>query len=256
MKKVLAYALKKTILNWNRPFYSKALLTVCKRYVDLYNGDNNYHRNENGELKVLKWLHSIDKLQTIVDVGANIGSYSSDVLSINPKASIDCFEPDPRAYKELSKIKGLRLHNVGVGDTEGTFTLNMGSRTTHSSLMDHGEGVATASVKVITLDTQALPKKIDLLKIDVEGFEYKVLQGAKETLKRVSFVQFEFSGANFKSRLFLGDFIEYLGQFNFQIYKIKADRLEKVSWNPTEENFALKNYLAIKGAGYEDTIKI
>jgi FkbM family methyltransferase len=193
-------------------------------------------------------MNSMKKLNRVVDVGANVGSYSSDILSLNPKASITCFEPDPRAFKSLSEKLGhssdVHLINKGVSDQKGTLRLNMAPRTTHSSFVGYGESIDAVSVEVTTLDDTKLTGHIDLIKIDVEGFEYKVLQGAKETLKRTSFVQFEFSGANHQSRLFVKDFIDYLNGYGFDLYKIKADRLTRISGNP-EERFALKNYLAI-----------
>lgn len=121
---------------------------------------------------------------TIVDVGANIGYYALIFAElIQREGSILCFEPDDANRLELRRNiedNGLaslvEIRSAAVGDFDGRTDFEPGL---------NGQVVCggSRSVEICRLDSLRL-SKVDLLKIDVEGFEGAVLKGGEETISR------------------------------------------------------------------------
>lgn len=131
---------------------------------------------------------------TVVDVGANVGYYSLLAASrVGPSGSVYAFEPDPVSAERLSRtvrrnaIHQISVQEVGLGDSAGNIELFIpvveGNRT--PTMVPHGHR-NVVSVPITTLDTfcanRGIPR-IDVLKIDVEGFEPDVLRGADRLLR-------------------------------------------------------------------------
>jgi len=250
MKRLLNALLAKTVMNWRHPFYSLTLFNLSARYVDFCYGDNNFDRNTNGEYRLLRILGP--QMKVVFDVGANTGEYASVIQKNNNQAVIHCFEPDPRAFESLKLNKGLTANNFALGDKSGQRHLNLSKKSEHNSfLTNETNSIGSANVMVSTLDEYCRARSIthiDLLKIDVEGWEYHVLQGGKELFGNngVDYVQFEFSGASREARVFLKDFMDFFGSNGYDLYRIKPLCIEKVTYSPAKERFTLTNYLAIK----------
>ena len=89
---------------------------------------------------------------------------------------------------------------------------------------------------------------VDLIKIDVEGYELSVLNGATKNImaKRISIIQFEFTQLNTTTRIFFKDFYELLSD-NYLIYRLLPNDLLRIEqYNPTmDEIFGYQNYVAI-----------
>lgn len=240
---------KKLIINYDHPIYSKTLFKIASRYVDFWYGDNNLSRNKNGEFWLLNKI--IPGANTVLDVGANKGDYSSEILKINPKVSIHAFEPDPRAFNELKKLN-LTAVNLAAGAKVEQKQFNQNHQSTHNSFyITEGDDSKTITVTVTTLDEYCRKNNIthiDFLKVDVEGHEFFVFSGAEELLKRkaIDYIQFEFSGGTVFSRTFLKDFIDLFAKHNYSVYRIRSKDVELVEWRPDKERFTLTNYLAIR----------
>jgi FkbM family methyltransferase len=125
------------------------------------------------------------------DVGANIGLISFSLGVRRPDISIFAFEPDPsnarRWRRNLELNRGLRaeLEEVAVGAEEGEAELLQARESGWSFVAPPGSA-ESFKVSVATLDSYAharLIAKIDALKIDVEGYEHFVFQGAASLLK-------------------------------------------------------------------------
>jgi FkbM family methyltransferase len=246
--KLLQWLAEKTILNWKRPFYSRNLFLVCSRYLDLWYGDNNFDRRTNGEFWLLEKL--MPRANIVFDVGANSGDYSAEILKINPMVSVHAFEPDPEPYAKLKEFP-LVANNIALGEKRGIKTLYRASKSAHNSFYPLESGRTPIAVNVTTLDAYCEKRgihHIDFLKIDVEGYEFFVLKGAEKLLKRqgIDYIQFEFSGATIESRVFLKDFIEFFNTYGYDLYRIRAQDVQKVEHAPDKERFTLTNYLAIK----------
>jgi hypothetical protein len=105
------------------------------------------------------------------------------------------------------------------------------------------------AVTVNTLDEfcrQRSIERIDFLKLDVEGSEYRVLMGARRLLesRAIKFIQFEFGGANIDARTYFRDFYNLLSP-TYTIYLILKDGLRPVTrYLERSEVFLTTNYLA------------
>jgi FkbM family methyltransferase len=134
---------------------------------------------------------------TFVDVGANIGYYTALASSlVGPAGQVFAFEPSPYAAQRLNMLKkenslsNVKVFESGVSDTIGETTLHLqrGSRN-HSPTMVPIPNCDSVTVPLTTLDRFAQENglsQIDLLKIDVEGYEHHVLKGAHDLLSRGS----------------------------------------------------------------------
>lgn len=157
---------------------------------------------------------------TIFDIGANKGQSIKFFSKIFNKPTIYAFEPSPRTFASLKKFveksNGLKIsiYQIGIGEKEQTinFYESILSETSTFALPDQDsnylkrknrilfQSSATAFTSipthVTTIDTFTNDNKvehIDVLKIDVEGFELKVIRGAQHALGdgKVKIVQFE-----------------------------------------------------------------
>jgi len=142
-------------------------------------------------------------IRTIIDVGSNTGQFARDISILFPEALIYCFEPLPESYKELNQwaekqTNGrVKAFNLALGDREGT--LDIFSHTKHSpsssflrttneceTLYPFTQKKAPIPVKITTLDNWVKklvtpPKPEILIKLDVQGYEDRVIRGGRET---------------------------------------------------------------------------
>lgn len=123
----------------------------------------------------------------ILDVGAHTGVYSLFACALNPNAEVFSFEPFPYIYERLLDniaINGFRQRcqpfQTGVGDIAGTARFHIAEDLTMSAVVEAGGEV---EIPVVTLD-DVVPHdgRTRLVKIDVEGYEYKVLEGMRGIL--------------------------------------------------------------------------
>jgi FkbM family methyltransferase len=135
-----------------------------------------------------KWMHSIDvdfSDATALDIGANIGNHSL-YFSDHFKKVIS-FEPNPRTYKVLSLnaelVGNVVCHNVGLSDRTGDAVLSINPDNIGGSSITDGKSLHSQDIKLIELDSFEKFDNVKLLKIDVEGHEYKALWGAKHLIK-------------------------------------------------------------------------
>ncbi len=133
----------------------------------------------------------------VVDGGANIGFHSVQFAKLASEGKVYCFEPQPLIFNVLSTnslLNGLSniisQYRLGLGDKPNNLRMtplqkqvfnenciNWGGR----GLTDGQEGEEI--VETITLDSLNL-KKLDLIKLDVQGFEYKAFMGGEKTIKK------------------------------------------------------------------------
>ena len=143
---------------------------------------------------------------TVVDVGANVGYYSLMASSLIGKAGhVYAFEPSPYAVNKLrqtiqqNRITNIKVVESALGDEEGMAGIYLSeSRENHTPSMVEREGATATPISITTLDAfleRHGIQSVDLLKIDIEGFEPNALRGAQASLAagRIAAILCEFN---------------------------------------------------------------
>jgi FkbM family methyltransferase len=174
-------------------------LSYKKKYyerIDSLNWKNIKNRNIENELLLIQYF--LDSDSTFIDVGANLGQYVFKAEGIIPRNNIYAFEPHPALNKRLSKLfTGIHLSQDALSDAEGNtqfkipYFNNREIHTRGTLKTEHVEADETNSVlidvHISTLDKFSEVNKIEkvsLVKIDVEGAEFDVINGAKEMIEK------------------------------------------------------------------------
>ncbi len=144
---------------------------------------------------------------TFVDVGANFGYYSLMAASaVGPSGHVFSFEPNPEICDHLrgtireNKIANITVEQAGVSDEAGWSELFLPiQRGNNTATMVPNAGGHPVRVPVVTLDEyldRSHITRVDFLKIDVDGFEPRIIRGAQAAIraKRIKAVLCEFCG--------------------------------------------------------------
>ena len=140
---------------------------------------------------------------TAVDIGAWCGTWSMAIQKICKK--VIAFEPDPTHYKCLTKNvnKKIETHQLAVGSENKLIALSTDRHTQAKRII--GEG----NIPMVTLDGLKITG-VDLIKIDVEGFEMHVLEGAVDTIDNAKYIMIELNNNTKKYGSSNGKIEEYL----------------------------------------------
>lgn len=147
-----------------------------------------------------------EPINTIFDIGAHVGQTCLSLTRAFPKAKIYSFEPVPATYQQLlvntKKFPAITCINSAIGDKEEQLQIVSHDNTEHNSLNDIASQNATGGIPISVITGADFCKEnnithIDLLKIDVEGFEMRVLEGFEKSFLKdnVKFVYAETSFA-------------------------------------------------------------
>lgn len=136
-----------------------------------------------------------------VDIGANVGYISAFALGLVGKTGeVHSFEPVPQYFKLLRKIKeenpeyNLYVNNAALGENHGksqitvTNKRNIGWNTMIPDFMNEDEIKENIEIDVLRLTdyfTERNIERINLIKIDTEGFEFPIMKGFKEYLQKM-----------------------------------------------------------------------
>lgn len=265
---------RKILTPWlGRPRLQRAFQALVEiGYAGLSVGEGN-HPAASGEREAAEAIRSllVDRAREAVlfDVGANIGDYTSMLLDVfGPSARIWSFEPAQSTFSMLERRYGgadrVALRNIGFSDRPGTGVLHapgegskLGSlHDTHIRLESQGlpllieETVTLESIDSFCASEQI--DRIDFVKLDVEGHELHILQGATRMLAegRITAIQFEFGGANIDSRSFMRDFFGLLTP-QYEIHRVLQHGLYPLArYRETLEVFKrATNYVAVLDDG-------
>lgn len=206
----------------------------------------------------------------IVDVGANYGQWSRAMMSTlrrlgAPPAELILFEPIPAIADALEPLAAefpenrVSLERCALSDQEGSARMVK----THVEAGTHHLQTATGSlegdeieVRVTTLDAffGGSDQSIDIVKIDAEGFDPKVLAGMTRLLSRqaVEVVQFEYSWLFIRSRAFLHDIFALAEAHGYQVGLLTGTGVEiHPEWHPDLEKFNASAMVLLRGTGME-----
>jgi len=147
-----------------------------------------------------KILSNIDeKIYKVLDIGGNIGQFSITLSHfLDSKAKIDVIEPNPNIYGLLKNntcdIQNINTYNIGIGDSgEHVLHFEPGKSATGSLYKKNaGNSEKLRKAKVnFTSNVHKLTsvKKYDLVKIDVEGYEFDLIRSAGKINAKYLFIE-------------------------------------------------------------------
>lgn len=185
---------------------------------------------------------SIEK--TLIDIGSNIGQHS---LLLSPYAkNVYSFEPIPAVHDqfkksiELNQFKNISLFNLAIGSKEDSINFNYvpTHAGTSSIVQRDDENTERITVKINTLQNVLPDVKMDVMKIDVEGYEAVVILGNKEKILKdqpIIFVEVSPEWIDREGTHSAKELLTFFDDNNFKIY------------SRNQEKFLEKNAFELKG---------
>jgi FkbM family methyltransferase len=193
---------------------------------------------QEGHLGTLEFLRYIQKdvnpINTVFDIGAHFGYWTRLCKAVFPDAAVHAFEPlDAHRLKFIEHTRNLHnvaLHDLALDSEEGVGTLFLTSSTDSSSILRTTNRIqeeyrvretGAVGIKKDTLDhmiSSSLVPIPELIKLDTQGSEIRVLLGAEKTLKMVRYVICAVSLKEFyESQPLFHDLNEYLHARGFEL---------------------------------------
>jgi FkbM family methyltransferase len=180
------------------------------------------------------------EIDTILDIGANEGQYATMVRRAGFRGKIISFEPLAEAHSKLRQAAaGDPLWTVAprmaLGDQDGTLLMNVAGNSASSSALPMLDAhvraapesayIGSESVPVSRLDTVVQDLRVGgqnlFLKIDVQGFEPKVLDGAARLLDRIQGVELELSLAPlYEGQMLFLPLVDSLARKGFELWAL------------------------------------
>jgi FkbM family methyltransferase len=192
------------------------------------------YRPAGGRRNALLTKHGIE---TVLDVGANQGQYGLELRQFGYRGKLISFEPLSEAFELLAATARSdprwECHRMALGDAETTATIGVASNLASSSLLpmleahhDAAPGVSmtgSEEVEVRTLDSLELDLTgPTLLKLDVQGYEDRVLRGAGTLLSDVALIECEVSlEPLYESQLTFLPMLDLLRDSGFQVLRLE-----------------------------------
>ena len=198
-----------------------------------------------------KWLQEFG-IKTVLDIGANVGFFSLMINKILPDASIYSFEPLKDCYQSLVKntknIKRIECFNIAIGSQTGETIIHRNEFSPSSSMLKMSQLhkdvfpdtkiESNEKIQVTSLDS--LHNKISwnrniLLKIDVQGFEINVLEGATSSLNNIDVIIIETLFVElYENQTQFNDIYSFLVKHNFSYHgnleQIKDPKSGHILW--------------------------
>jgi FkbM family methyltransferase len=196
----------------------------------------------------------------MIDIGGNIGDYTCNLRKNFKQAEIHVFEPSSVNVDKLSnrfQYDPLVIINpVGVSNSEGSFLLysnepGSGIASLSKRRMDHFNVDLSFSEQVQTIRfenywiNQLSRRRINLVKLDIEGHELDALTGFGSAIEAIELIQFEFGGCNLDTHTTFQDFYYFFQDHNYEIFRITPFGSEKISkYREIDEFYSTTNFIA------------
>lgn len=183
-----------------------------------------------------------------VDIGANMGFYTIWFSKFTQK--IISFEPDAANFQRLNRNISLNgslqtmALNIALGSEEGSvnFTQNRDGEN-HISLSENNDTGRVSCRRLDNVLAEAGINNVRYMKVDVEGFELAVLEGAGDLLreKKVDLIQVEINAALLNSGSTVNELLEFISHIGYDLYSYDVDdrKLNPEQYSPDRENYFL-----------------
>ena len=185
-------------------------------------------------------------IQTLLDVGANTGQFAYYTRQLGYRNTIVSFEPMSSAYAVLQKFAkrdpNWQICNYAIGHTDGMIEINISANSVSSSILDMmPEHLRSAPDSAYEGKEQVAIHKIDsvigdfvnnydttFMKIDTQGFEKNVIEGAENSIKLIKGLQVELSMVElYKGETLISDMITLIEDKGFNIYSLEPGFYDK-----------------------------
>lgn len=180
------------------------------------------------------------QINLVFDVGANKGQYAIEIRKLGFKGKIISFEPLKDAFRELERkairTKDWQAVNMGIGDFDGETIINVAANSFSSSVLEmlpahlesapDSEFIKKENIKIKRIDSviNDYSKPFDhiFLKIDTQGFEKKIMDGALNSLEKIHAVQMEMSlVALYRGETLFWDMVRYMESKGFSLFSLE-----------------------------------
>lgn len=177
-----------------------------------------------------------NNINKIIDVGANIGQYAIGMREAGFVGEIISFEPLYDVFLKLKnnaeKERKWQVYNYAIGREDGDAVINIAKNSISSSINNMQEAHLKAAPGSLYIGKEKiLIKKLDslfdsfyenndrvMLKIDTQGFEKNVIDGAEKSLDKIVLLQLEMSLISlYENEMLFSEMLEYLKERNFQL---------------------------------------
>jgi FkbM family methyltransferase len=197
--------------------------------------------------------------QLAIDAGANIGDWAHRALEAWPECRVHAFEVAPETFQKLNerlcaeqKRGRATLECLGLYDRPGTAEMYYypeRPEQTCDSPRHPNQRAVPFEAHLVTGDAYCDERaigEVDFLKIDVEGAEYRVMQGFAQRLssQRIHCLQFEYGAFAIQTKFLLLDYFKLLGE-TYWIGKIYPDYVEFCDYDWRMESFRFCNYCCV-----------
>tara|TARA_B110000503_G_C7067915_1_gene379610 strand:- start:173 stop:934 length:762 start_codon:yes stop_codon:yes gene_type:complete len=205
------------------------------------------------EFKYVKQFLGKD-VSLLIDVGANYGAYTEELIENYPESKVYLFEPQKYLYNFLiNKYEGqdkIKIFNIALDELSKETLLNKsfdgdGNASIYKRAQFNNNTSLQEKISCKRFDEIITDKRIDFVKIDVEGNEMKVLKGMGKVITKIRVIQIEFGGTWIDSRFFYKDLFYFLKSKNFSLYRMAPGNLIKIdTYDETDEYFTYTNFVA------------
>jgi len=222
------------------------IIDLLNRVLNLIGAEIIRYPNEN--LYRRKKLFERYKINKVLDVGANVGNYGLNLKKSGFNGKIISFEPLSKTFIELEKkshkYKDWNSINIALGDFNGNTEINIANNNDSSSILDmlpahlesapYSKYIGKEKIQVKTLDSiyedLCIGEDVVYLKIDTQGFEKQVLDGAIKSLSKIKGLQVEMSLVPlYSDSITYIEMINFLKKNNFILHSIEPGFFDQAS---------------------------
>lgn len=195
----------------------------------------------NDDLKRRMLIVKNNKIDTLLDVGANKGQYAIQMRRLGYDKKLLSFEPQQDAFNVLKKVATKdpqwEVYDYALGDENTNSSIHIADNSFSSSILNmlpaHLESapeskyVGNQEIEIKKLDsifdTLCSPSASVMLKIDTQGYEKNVIDGAEESLKSIKIIQLEMSILPlYENEILYIEMIQYLKARGFELFSLES----------------------------------